>query len=49
MITICLTEEEILNLPNDGELGEVVRRKLWKEKTNNIKNENSKESEDERN
>jgi hypothetical protein len=48
MEKICLTEEEILETPNNLELGEKVRRKLWKEKeTNNIKeNENNQESED---
>ena len=48
MEKICLTEEEILETPNNLELGEKVRRKLWKEKeTNNTKeNENNQESED---
>jgi hypothetical protein len=48
MEKICLTEKEILETPNNLELGEKVRLKLWKEKeTNNTKqDENIKESED---
>ena len=51
MEKICLTEEEILETPNNMDLGEKVRRKLWKEKdnTNNKKDENNQESEDGRN
>jgi hypothetical protein len=48
MEKICLTEKEILETPNNLELGEKVRLKLWKEKetNNNKQDENIKESED---
>ena len=41
MEKICLTEEEILETPNNLELGEKVRRKLWEEKETNNANTNS--------
>jgi len=31
-IVIKLTEQEILNLPNDAELGEFARQRYWNEK-----------------
>ena len=49
MEKICLTEQEILELPNDFELGQEERRKLWEEKKsqNNTKqNEDNQESKD---
>lgn len=49
MEKVCLTEQEILEQPNDQLLGHVVRKKLWEEKKsqNNIKeNEDNQESED---
>jgi len=48
MEKICLTEDEILETPNNMELGEKVRRKLWKEKEtiNTKQDENNQESED---
>ena len=49
MDKVCLTEQEILDLPNDFELGHEVRRKLWEEKKsqNNTKqNEDAQESKD---
>lgn len=49
MITICLTEDEIMNLPNDALLGEVVRLKYWKEKKTQEIYEDNQESEDGRN
>ena len=33
-ITVSLTQEEILNRPNDFELGEYVRNKFWQERRN---------------
>jgi hypothetical protein len=44
-VKICLTEEEILNTPNNYELGEDVRKKLWEIKTTE-NNENTKEQQD---
>jgi hypothetical protein len=49
MKQVCLTEDEILKLPNDYELGKLVRNRLSKEKNseNNIKeNEDNQKSED---
>lgn len=34
---ICLSEEEILNQPNDNLLGYEVRKKLWNNKSNKKK------------
>ena len=33
-ITVTLTQEEILNRPNDYDLGEYVRNKFWQERRN---------------
>jgi len=44
-VKICLTEKEILDNPNDFELGEEVRKKYWEIKSNE-NNENTEEQND---
>jgi len=44
-ITVCLTENEILETPNDSMLGEKVRKILWETKTID-NNENTEEQND---
>ena len=35
---VCLTEKEVLENPNDNELGELVRKKFWNLKKDDKQN-----------
>jgi len=40
-IIVTVTENEIINTPNDMTLGEKIRQKFWKLKKGDKKNENN--------